>query len=300
MKKTVFNLATFSLGLALLWSCGGGTDSVEELVQAGEGKEAIAGNFMAFHLSLKTEGDSVLFESREMGQPFIESKLGEGAPYNSKVNELLQQFSQKGEIRNFKLTAFEAYDGDLPPGLDSAQVLSMVGECLEVFENEGEVQAWQQDQMIQMQEAQYTTDYDLIDQYLADNNIDAQIAENGLRYVVKEAGNGNKPQAGDLIKVHYAGFLLDGTLFDTSIASVAEANNRMQPGRDYAPLEFNVGSGMVIRGWDEGLLLFEEGSSGTIYIPSPMAYGPRGAGGGVIPANAVLIFDVELVEIVKN
>lgn len=294
MKKTIFNLTTFSLVLMLLWSCSGNgtTDGTEELVQAGEGQEAVAGNYMAFHLSLKAEDDSVLFDSREMGQPFIERKLNPGDPYNSKVGELLQQFSQKGEIRTFNLTAFEAYEGNLPNGIDSAQVLTIDGECLEVFNDESEIQPW-------IDRQQYAKDYELIDQYLADNNIDAQIAENGLRYVVKEAGNGNKPQAGDVIRVHYAGFLLDGTLFDTSIQSVAEANNRIQPGREYEPLEFNVGAGMVIRGWDEGLLLFDEGGSGTIYIPSPMAYGARGAG-GVIPPYAVLKFDVELVEIVKN
>ena len=295
MKKTIFNLAAYSFALMLLWSCGGGgtADSSEELVQEGEGKVALAGNFLALHLSLKTDDDSVLFDSRERGQPFIEAKLEAGEPFNSKVNELLQKFSQKGEIRSFNLTAFEAYEGNLPNGIDSAQVLTMVGECLEVFTDQSEIQPW-------MDAPQYTKDYELIDQYLADNNIEAQIAENGLRYVVKEAGNGTKPQAGEAIRVHYAGYLLDGTLFDTSIESVAEANDRIQPGRVYEPLEFNVGAGMVIRGWDEGLLLFEEGGSGTIYIPSPMAYGPRGAGGGVIPPNAVLKFDVELVEIVKK
>jgi FKBP-type peptidyl-prolyl cis-trans isomerase len=299
MKKSIFNLAALGLGLVLLWSCGDGSTSNPELVQAGEGKEVTPGGFMALHLSLSTENDSVLFDSREMGQPFIEPKLAEGEPYNSKVNELLQHFTRQGEIRTFTLTAFEAYEGNMPPELDSAQMLTMVGECLDVFANEGEVQAWQQDQMDQMQQAQYNTDYSLIDEYLAENSIEAQVAENGLRYVVKSEGNGNKPEKGDLIRVHYAGYLLDGTLFDTSIASVAEENNRVQEGREYEPLEFNVGAGMVIRGWDEGLLLFEEGSSGTIYIPSPMAYGARGAG-GVIPPNAVLVFDVELVEIVKN
>lgn len=105
----------------------------------------------------------------------------------------------------------------------------------------------------------------------------------GLHYKITETGSGEKPTKGDTVSVHYTGMLLDGTVFDSS-------HQRNQP------IEFPVGTGQVIAGWDEGLLLFTEGTKARLIIPSDLAYGSHGAG-GVIPPNATLIFDVELVKI---
>ena len=105
----------------------------------------------------------------------------------------------------------------------------------------------------------------------------------GLYYNIIEEGSGSKPNKGDVVAVHYTGMLLDGTVFDSS-------HQRNQP------IEFPVGTGQVIKGWDEGILLFNEGTKARLVIPSELAYGSHGAG-GVIPPNATLIFDVELVKI---
>ncbi|MDO4881037.1 MAG: peptidylprolyl isomerase [Capnocytophaga sp.] len=105
----------------------------------------------------------------------------------------------------------------------------------------------------------------------------------GLFYKITQKGTGKKAQKGDEIAAHYTGMLLDGKIFDSSV----------QRGE---PLEFTLGIGQVIEGWDEGLLLLHEGDKARLIIPSDLAYGSRGAG-GIIPPNAVLIFDVELVKI---
>lgn len=105
----------------------------------------------------------------------------------------------------------------------------------------------------------------------------------GLRYKITSTGGGVKATKGKKIKVHYKGKLTDGTVFDSSY-------QRNQP------LEFTVGVGQVIAGWDEGLLLLQVGDKARLVIPSELAYGSAGAG-GVIPPNAVLIFDVELVTV---
>jgi peptidyl-prolyl cis-trans isomerase A (cyclophilin A) len=83
--------------------------------------------------------------------------------------------------------------------------------------------------------------------------------------------------------VHYTGYLMDGKIFDSSIE------------RD-EPIEFQLGRGMVIKGWEEGIALMQVGDKMRLIIPSELAYGPNGAG-GVIPPNATLIFDVELVNV---
>ena len=107
--------------------------------------------------------------------------------------------------------------------------------------------------------------------------------DSGLYYKIMEKSNsGIKPEKGKNVAVHYKGKLENGTVFDNSY------------GRG-EPIEFPIGIGYVIPGWDEGIQLLEEGDKATLVIPSYLAYGEAGAG-GVIPPNATLIFDVELVK----
>ncbi|ACU07797.1 probable peptidyl-prolyl cis-trans isomerase [Flavobacteriaceae bacterium 3519-10] len=110
-----------------------------------------------------------------------------------------------------------------------------------------------------------------------------QVTASGLYYKITKTTAGVAPAKGDDVAVHYAGRLVDGTEFDSSF-------------KRNEPIEFPVGIGQVIRGWDEGILLLKEGEAATFLIPSDLGYGPRGAG-GVIPPNAWLIFDVELVKV---
>ncbi|MEG9329218.1 peptidylprolyl isomerase [Salinimicrobium catena] len=105
----------------------------------------------------------------------------------------------------------------------------------------------------------------------------------GLRYKMVSEGNGKKAEKGKTVSVHYKGMLADGTVFDSSY-------KRKQP------IEFPLGKGHVIEGWDEGIQLLKEGDKARFVIPSHLGYGARGAG-GVIPPNATLVFDVELMKV---
>lgn len=103
----------------------------------------------------------------------------------------------------------------------------------------------------------------------------------GLKYVVNQEGTGDKtPQTGQVVTVHYTGKLIDGEKFDSSY-------DRGQP------IEFPVGKGQVIKGWDEALLGMKKGEKRVLIIPSSLGYGPSGR--GPIPPNATMVFDVELV-----
>jgi peptidyl-prolyl cis-trans isomerase A (cyclophilin A) len=107
--------------------------------------------------------------------------------------------------------------------------------------------------------------------------------ESGLRYKMIQKGDGKKAEAGKTVSVHYEGSLENGKVFDSSYPRKK-------------PIEFRLGQGQVIEGWDEGIALLQVGDKARFVIPSDLAYGPSGAG-GVIPPHATLIFDVELMDV---
>ena len=119
-------------------------------------------------------------------------------------------------------------------------------------------------------------------EYLAKNKIEVEPTESGLYYVMTEEGNGEEPEAGQVVKVHYTGKLLDGTVFDSSV----------ERGE---PISIPIGIGRVIPGWDEGIMMMSKGEKGVLYVPYYLGYGDRGAGGDIKPF-ANLIFDVELID----
>ncbi len=112
------------------------------------------------------------------------------------------------------------------------------------------------------------------------NDSDYTTTASGLKYKDIKVGEGESPKNGQTVKVHYTGTLEDGTKFDSS-------RDRGQP------FEFPIGLGRVIKGWDEGVMSMKVGGRRELVIPAELGYGSRGAG-GVIPPNATLIFDVEL------
>src|SRR5690606_32980839 len=108
-----------------------------------------------------------------------------------------------------------------------------------------------------------------------------------------------KPVPGDTVQVNYTGALTSGDVFDTSIKEVAEQNNIFNPMRPYEPAKFAIGVRQVIPGWDEGLLLLPKGSKAKLIIPSELGYGERGDMRGTIPPFAPLVFDIELIDVLK-
>ena len=110
-----------------------------------------------------------------------------------------------------------------------------------------------------------------------------QMTDSGLKYEDTIVGNGATAAAGQNVSVHYTGWLTDGRKFDSS----KDRND---------PFEFKLGAGQVIRGWDEGVQGMKIGGTRKLTIPPQLGYGARGAG-GVIPPNATLVFEVELLGI---
>lgn len=109
-----------------------------------------------------------------------------------------------------------------------------------------------------------------------------QTTESGLTYIITQQGEGAQAKAGDTVSVHYTGLLTDGSVFDSSV----------ERGE---PIEFPLGMGRVIKGWDEGIAKLQAGGQAVLIIPPELGYGAGGV--GPIPPNATLIFVVELVAV---
>lgn len=130
-------------------------------------------------------------------------------------------------------------------------------------------------------EAKAAAEKAIMDKTLNDTYGSAKSTASGLRYITEVEGTGPSPLATDQVTVHYSGYLLNGTKFDSSV-------DRGQPA--------TFGLNQVIRGWTEGLQLMKQGGKTKFIIPPDLGYGPQGAG-GIIPPNAWLVFDVELIKV---
>lgn len=140
-------------------------------------------------------------------------------------------------------------------------------------------------------QSQSETDDKILKEYFAKNHIKATKTASGLYYVISKKGSGPNAAANQNVSMNYIGKFLDGKVFDANV----DENYKPVNGRDV--LTFTLGIGQVIKGWDEGVQLLNPGSRGTFYIPSSLGYGPIER--GPIPANSILMFDVELVSVSK-
>lgn len=242
-----------------------------------KGTKAENGSIVSFHFKASTLDGKVFDSSFDTGTP-VEIMLGQGRAMPG-WEEGLTYFSA-GEKGMLLLPSTLAY------GERSQEGKFEANSCL-IFEIEVlsvKTQEQYQKEMAQAKEKQLAEDDKTLKKYIAQNKIKATRTPSGMYYAkTKTNDSGTKAAAGNQVTVHYTGMLLDGTKFDSSV----DKNE---------PFTFGLGNGEVIRGWDEGLGYFKTGEKGVLIIPSGMAYGERGAG-GVIPPNACLVFEVELLEV---
>jgi len=252
---------------------------------AGKGKSPKKDEYATVHFNVyKLDGEK-LFSTVENGEP-LEFQIGSRFE-NEGFQRVVQMMKPGGKAEAIvpSSLAFGAQGAGqiVPPYSPLFYEVDLISTMTkEAFDKkQAEIQAQQKADEAK-REQQESID---LQKYLKDNNITETPRESGLIYLETMAGNGAQPQAGQKVKVHYTGRLLDGTKFDSSV-------DRGQP------FEFTLGQGQVIRGWDEGIGLMKEGGKATLIIPSKIGYGARGAG-EMIPPFSSLVFDVELIEIIE-
>lgn len=226
-----------------------------EIVQ-GDGPAPQAGEVVAVHYTGTFTDGTVFDSSYSRGQP-IQFPLGRGQVIPG-WDEGIGMMNQGGKARLIippELAYGERGAGDvIPPNA----ILIFEVELVSISPGAPAAPT-------QVDEADYVT------------------TDSGLKYYDFETGDGPAPQNGSQVAVHYTGWLVDGTKFDSSL-------DRGQP------IDFVIGVGQVIPGWEEGIATMQVGGKRQLVIPPALAYGEQGAG-GVIPPNATLIFEVELLEV---
>lgn len=231
------------------------------------------------HFTLSDEKGTVLNDSRRFGEA-VEIPISAPA-YAGDPMEVFGLMREKDSVQ-IKLNAdtfFSANGGSLPQGVEPHTYVFLRVKVYEV--KTAEMLREQQKALEAGKANQKNTDDSLIADYLKKNKIQAEKMPSGLYIQKIKNCDGPKPAAGKKVKVHYTGTLLNGHKFDSS--------------RDRGtPLEFKLGVGQVIRGWDEGIAQLPAGCKAKLFIPSHLAYGEQQAG-SEIPPNSVLVFDIEMV-----
>lgn len=254
-------------------------------------KSPIEGDGVGFSFIIKKHSnDSILVDSKSV------SRDGSGvfryilpkSSFNGSIEDGLKMMGQ-GDSASFIINADSFYlktqrFNELPPYIKPGENLVVTIKIHEI-KSKAELEANQKQQQAEMEKVmaeRQAAEKPEFDKYIADNKITAKPTASGLIYMEVKKGSGPKPTASDNVVVHYTGTLLDGTKFDSSL-------DRGEP----ATFPLN----QVITGWTEGIQLMSKGGKAKLIIPSALGYGPQGS--GPIPPYATLVFEVELLDIIK-
>lgn len=251
------------------------------------GEKPEPGKLVSLILVYSDDKGEILMDTRTDGAPFVLEFIT--PEYPGDIYEAIGMMSV-GDSASFiidaqKFFTLTAKMPMLPEFIEEGSSLTFEMKLVEIF-TEDEYMAEQQrlaEDRMHENELRAVAEEGLMIEYLKDNNISAMPSESGLVYIEKERGSGEKVTPGKTVAVHYEGRLLDGTVFDSSI----------ERGE---PIEFPLGVGQVIPGWDEGISLMNVGGKAQLIIPSHLAYGERGAGNIILPYST-LVFDVEVISI---
>lgn len=256
---------------------------------------------ITLNMTLKTEHDSVLFNSYAMGHP-----MQVQVQPSQNVGDLMDVFplltvKDSAIVRVPADSVYAGHEDARPPALAKGSIMvfflkiEKVQSVAEVIAERNAAQAQEKAEMDKLKTDEGIT----AAKYIAEHKLNVKTTPSGLKYVITHASARRKVMPGDSVYVNYAGRTTDDKLFDSSIEAVAREGGLQQPGRNYEPLPIVVAKGQVIKGWDEGLLLLNEGSKATFVIPSNLGYGDQGAGGSIKPYST-LIFDVEVVKVIPG
>lgn len=288
MKKSICLVALSLMMSAAFVSCGPknpfpgytptGTGLYYKQIVAGTGDQIQMGDVVKIRLAYYLN-DSLLFTTDNLPEPAVD--LVRESVFQGDLYEGLRMM-HVGDSMSFMINSDSTFRKQFRAPVLPDFVSPDVFLRWEVIVDEATPEEVYQQRVMDEMEANFQKAKDELTAYLEANGVKAEPQESGLVYVCTKKGKGPKPGYKNKVKVHYTGRLLDGTVFDSSV----------ERGE---PIEFQLGVGQVIAGWDEGIAMMSKGEKGVLYIPSNLAYGSRQAGDLITPYSN-LVFEVELVD----
>lgn len=270
-----------------------------EMIKEGTGEAVKVGEYLVVNMLFKDGNDSIWSDTKGNEIPMLMS-IQEATPGDEGLEEIFRTLKAGDSIvcAMPAKTLFEkTWRQPVPPTIDSTSNFTFYIGVKEILTEE-QMRTLEQELMAKFSARQTAEDTEIINAHLASINIEAQSTTSGLRYQITKEGKGEMPTPGQTVSVDYSGYMLDGTLFDTSNEAVAKANGLYNEARPYVPytLTAGLGNGGVIRGWEEAIMLMKKGTKMRVWIPSTLAYGPQRRS-DIITENSILVFDLELVDI---
>jgi FKBP-type peptidyl-prolyl cis-trans isomerase FkpA len=239
---------------------------------------------ITFNVVQKTEKDSVLFSSYQLGHPLkIQVQPSQNVGDLMDVLPLLAE-KDSAYVKIPSDSIFKGHEDQRPPFLPKGASLVFTLKIIKIQSLDAA--------MAEVKEVEITA----ANKYIADHKLNVTTTPSGLKYVITQPSVKRKPLAGDTLLVNYTGSTIEGKVFDSSIKAEARKAGLQQGDRNYEPLSVVLGQTLLIKGWDEGLLLLNEGSKAEFIIPSGLGYGAEGSGPDIGPYST-LIFNMELVKI---
>lgn len=305
MKKSILiaGLAVCSIAITSCQNFKDGPGGMKYKLVDADSKEKIQeGDFVSMGATIKSESDSVLYDSYEVGQPaFLTAQKPQ---FPGDLFSALEMLGE-GDSAVFKLDLDTMTAKSMQPRPENLKGKYMVytfkinkvikkGEKNDEDFNK-EIEGYFDGE----KEKAKNSEAGKIDNYIKKHKLEVETTETGLKYSIEKAGEGPTAKVGDTVLVHYEGHFLGGKTFDTSIKEVAEEKKMYNAMREpYEPLKLPIGIGAVVPGWDEGLALLPKGSKATLILPSKLGYGENG--NQMFPPYTPLAFNVEIIDIIPQ
>jgi FKBP-type peptidyl-prolyl cis-trans isomerase len=262
-----------------------------QIFTSNTGEKIKLNDVITFQFVQKTDNDSVLYSSFKANHP-VQTQIQP----SQNIGDLMDIFplltvNDSAQVKVPTDSVFKGHEESRPPFFPKGSYLTYILK-IEKVQSLNDAIAEKNAAIEKMKSGEAVA----ANNYVAEHKLTAVTTTSGLKYIVTQPSIKRKPLAGDTVLVNYTGRILNGKVFDSSIAADAKSAGLAQPGRTYEPISVVLGQGQVIPGWDEGLLLLHEGSKATFIIPSSLAYGEKGAGQDIGPYST-LLFDVEIVKV---
>ncbi|MDN3550364.1 FKBP-type peptidyl-prolyl cis-trans isomerase [Mucilaginibacter aquaedulcis] len=268
-----------------------GKGAFYQLFTNNTGEKIKLNDVITFNFIQKTDKDSILYSTYKAGKP-VQAQIQP----SQNVGDLMDVFplltvKDSALVKVPTDSVFKGHEESRPPFFPKGSYLTFILK-IEKVQSLNDAIAEKKAEGQKLKDAEAAS----AGSYITSHKLTPVTTASGLKYMVTRPSVKRKPLAGDTVLVNYTGRTLSGKVFDSSVETEAKGAGLDQPGRKYEPISVVLGQGQVIPGWDEGLLLLNEGSKATLIVPSSLAYGDRGAGEDIAPYST-LLFDVELVKV---